>query len=272
LPSYSHPQSCCVRYHYNPPRDRIQHHDQETTNDSANIPRRLQALRRDVQQRRHEQPPENLHRARCKLRHGPQRPGDQSPLRLVIQDRYAGDYWLHVERPTSSPLGPLDNYLRAIWLECCGHLSEFFFNETRYISYEDDDDLTFGPFALPPRKSMFETTLASVLPVGAGFRYNYDFDSTTDLEGRVVAEREGKPSGHAPIRLLARNLPPVIPCSECGEQALWICPHCVWDGTGLLCQDCAEDHGCEWGNYEELMPVVNSPRTGVCAYAGGPLT
>lgn len=68
-------------------------------------------------------------------------------LRLAIQDRYAGAYWLHLEMPDSATPGLLDNYLRAIWLECCGHLSEFFFNETRYISYEDDDDLTFGPFA-----------------------------------------------------------------------------------------------------------------------------
>ncbi len=193
-------------------------------------------------------------------------------LHLVVQDRYISDYWLHLEIPCTATLGMLDSYLRDIWLECCGHLSEFFFDETRYISYDEDDGVVFGAFGMPPSASMFETTFLNVLPVGATFRYSYDFGSTTELEGRVVAERVGRPQANTPVRLLARNLPPQIPCSECGEPSAWICPYCMWEGKGFYCQSCGEDHDCEWGSWEELMPVVNSPRTGVCAYVGGPLT
>ena len=34
---------------------------------------------------------------------------------------------------------------------------------------------------------------------------------------------------------------------------------------GWLCQSCADEHEC---GEDMLLPVVNSPRTGVCGYAG----
>ena len=167
----------------------------------------------------------------------------------------------------------LDRFLRDIWLECCGHLSEFEFNDTRYISYEEDDDMGFGFFAMPPSESMHQTELRSVLPVGASFRHNYDFGSTTELEGRIVSERKGAWTTDSPVRLLARNLQPQYECSECGELAAWLCPFCVWEGGGLFCHACGQDHECpEGGDWDMLMPMVNSPRTGVCGYTGGPLT
>jgi hypothetical protein len=44
---------------------------------------------------------------------------------LRVQDAYAKDFWLDLEMRGSATLEKLDQYLRAIWLECCGHLSEF---------------------------------------------------------------------------------------------------------------------------------------------------
>ncbi len=35
--------------------------------------------------------------------------------------------------------------------------------------------------------------------------------------------------------------------------------------AGWLCDSCAEDHKC---GEDMLLPVVNSPRTGVCGYTG----
>lgn len=46
---------------------------------------------------------------------------------LRIQDRYASDFWLDLEMRGAATLADLDDYLRAIWLECCGHLSMFTF-------------------------------------------------------------------------------------------------------------------------------------------------
>ncbi|KJV07138.1 hypothetical protein [Methylocucumis oryzae] len=44
---------------------------------------------------------------------------------IVVQDKYAKDFWLHLEMNGSAKLKDLDSYLRAMWLECCRHLSEF---------------------------------------------------------------------------------------------------------------------------------------------------
>lgn len=218
----------------------------------------------------------HAHLKRC-MRDAAARGGDtrhgveERLFHLAIQDRFGGDYWLHLEMPASASLGILDRYLRDIWLECCGHLSEFFIGGTRYTSY-DDDEPGFGLFELPPSESMYDVSLEDVLSPGKRFEYSYDFGSTTELEGRVVAGHVGRISPGQAITLLARNLPPQYPCSECGNPAMWFCPHCAYDNAGLYCQACAEDHECDWGTYDELMPVVNSPRTGVCAYVGGPLT
>jgi hypothetical protein len=45
---------------------------------------------------------------------------------LFVEDAHDPYFWLHLEMRGSSTLKELDNYLRAIWLECCDHLSEFY--------------------------------------------------------------------------------------------------------------------------------------------------
>src|SRR4030042_3194689 len=44
---------------------------------------------------------------------------------LRVQDVHDKDFWLDLEMAGSASLDKLDKYLRAIWLECCGHLSKF---------------------------------------------------------------------------------------------------------------------------------------------------
>lgn len=46
---------------------------------------------------------------------------------LVVQARYAPDYWLHLQAPGDRTFGELDSVLRRLWLECCNHLSAFEF-------------------------------------------------------------------------------------------------------------------------------------------------
>lgn len=66
--------------------------------------------------------------------------------------------------------------------------------------------------------------------------------------------------------MLARNHPHEIECSYCGKPATHVCRECIYDDGGWLCDDCTEKHEC---GEEMLLPVVNSPRVGVCAYTGG---
>ncbi len=65
--------------------------------------------------------------------------------------------------------------------------------------------------------------------------------------------------------VLSRNEAPVIVCQSCGKPATQVCSQCVYDGEGWLCEECAEDHEC---GEEMFLPVVNSPRVGMCGYTG----
>ncbi len=97
------------------------------------------------------------------------------------------------------------------------------------------------------------------------FTYEYDYGSTTELNMKVPGLRNGKTKQGA-VELLARNDAPKIACEKCGHQpATQICAECVNEGEGWLCESCAENHDC---GTEMCLPVVNSPRAGVCAYAG----
>jgi hypothetical protein len=69
------------------------------------------------------------------------------------------------------------------------------------------------------------------------------------------------------VRLLARNTPPSWPCAICGELAIKICTFCyTGGGNPFVCRKHVRQHAC--GETDGFMPVVNSPRMGVCGYAG----
>ena len=166
-------------------------------------------------------------------------------------------YWLHLEAPAANSLQQLDSFLRDIWLECCGHLSCFTIEGVRYSSYPCDDDELVEEEGMHYR-------LSKVLRKGLKFSYEYDFGSTTCLDLHVVdtwQRREMKPE----IKLLARNQSPAWECANCGKPGVWI-EACGFglDLEMVLCNDCtdqAEEPEC-------LLPLVNSPRTGVCGYDG----
>jgi hypothetical protein len=172
---------------------------------------------------------------------------------LAIEGRDAKAYWMHVAMPQSAPLRKLDDLLRRTWLECCGHMSAFEIGGKRYASAPMDEE-----------KSM-TARLSQVLEVGRKFFYEYDYGSTTALVLKVVGLREqGLPKGG--VQLLARNEAPQVSCQRCGiRPATQICTECAWNGEGWLCEACAVAHEC---GDEMCLPVVNSPRVGVCGYTG----
>ena len=60
-----------------------------------------------------------------------------------------------------------------------------------------------------------------------------------------------------------------IVCDECGDRpATRMCALCAWEGEGWLCETCAELHVCDDDDGPYFLPLVNSPRAGVCAYTG----
>jgi len=182
-------------------------------------------------------------------------PGKQKTtpaFHLLVEGRWAKDYWMHLAVPEKAPLRQLDDFLRHIWLECCGHMSAFAIGGTRYSYSPMDGEGEVG----------MEIPLGRAVNLGTKFSYEYDFGSTTELVLKVVGVWDQDKQKGA-VQLLARNDPPQIICNQCKTQpATKICMDC---GDAWLCESCAAAHEC---SEEMFLPVVNSPRVGVCAYTG----
>lgn len=180
---------------------------------------------------------------------------------LLVEGRQAKAYWMHVAAPMTAPLNKLDQFLRHTWLECCGHLSAFEIGGNRYASNPMDED------ELMDKELDMRARLNQVLEVGMRFFYEYDCGSTTALALKVVALREpGSAKVKGGVQLLARNEAPRISCQRCGNKpATQVWTECAWNGEGWLCDACAVAHEC---GDEMCLPVVNSPRVGVCGYTG----
>ena len=196
------------------------------------------------------------HLSTCSQRQGAihaanQEPGQEQALyHLQVRDAYRPDYWLHLEINGSATLTGLDRYLRAIWLECCGHLSRFSFGG-------------WGGGETPKR-----TRAERVLAPGVELTHIYDFGTSSETLVKAVAARQGKPLTRHPIFLMGRNDPPPAYCTECKQPAAWLCMECLveLDEPGTLCDEHAEEH--PHVNYGDPVPLVNSPRMGMCGYCG----
>lgn len=179
------------------------------------------------------------------------RPGPATTLvHLQARDADSGLYWLNLEVDGIVPLQKIDAYLRAIWLECCGHLSDF---------------STGGRGAQKVGKRQ---PVGRVFRPGVEITHTYDFGTPSVTLLKAVGVRQGKRTGRHSIALLARNHAPEYRCQECREPATRLCMECVYehDAVGTLCDRHARKHPHE--EYGEPMALVNSPRVGMCGYDG----
>lgn len=160
--------------------------------------------------------------------------------------------------PGWQKLEQLDSYLRAIWLECCGHLSGFTIGDVFYTQIFEDS------MGWREERDM-NVSIERLFAPGMEIPYEYDFGTTSELTIKVVREREGKWQGN-PIKLMARNKLMALECASCGKPAEFLCADCMWnDENSCYCENCLiqHEHGDEMG-----MPIVNSPRMGLCGYIG----
>lgn len=171
--------------------------------------------------------------------------GDEPCFLLAIEGADNSDYWLIVDVALDKSLSALDTFLRKIWLECCGHMSEF--NRGGY-----------GNNVGKSRK------LADFMP-GEKIFHIYDFGATTETRISFTAKTM-RPKQRSAVRLLARNIPPQLACKECAKPAEFICCECggMYEGA-FYCTECADEHEC---GQDMMLPITNSPRSGECGYTG----
>lgn len=166
---------------------------------------------------------------------------DQECCLLRVEDEYS-EYWLYLDIPLTSTLSTLDKFLREVWVECCGHLSAFM----PVRGYYDDE-------------YSMSTKVVKFAP-GSVIQYEYDFGSTTTLYVTFV-KWVTRPKQRTAVRVLARNAPYQFKCDLCGKEAAYVDVE-EWPQK-FYCEACAEAK-----NYDMCLPVVNSPRMGVCGYTG----
>ena len=172
---------------------------------------------------------------------------------FLIQAK-SGPFFLYFEANATSSLEEVDSFLRNIWLECCGHLSSFKIDDVNYDSGGSIQMFDGG------KSETMTSQLKRVLKLGQTFSHEYDFGSTTYLDLKLISERQGMLKD---IEILSRNNMPDFRC-KCGQPAKEICTECTYKES-LLCKECAKKHECD---EEMFLPLVNSPRTGVCGYTG----
>lgn len=165
----------------------------------------------------------------------------------------AGPFWVYFEADSKHTLEKADGFLRNLWLDCCGHMSAFIIGEQTYSCAPQEE--------LEDKNMNF--SLQKVISPGMAFSHEYDFGTTTYLTLKCVSKREGEIKK---INILARNNLPHFPCHQCKKEASTeICSECLWESKSMFCDTCAKKHKCD---EEMFLPVVNSPRMGMCGYTG----
>lgn len=169
-------------------------------------------------------------------------------LRLRVADPYMKNFWLIVEVNDQAKLKDLDSLIRDVWVECCGHLSQF------------------GDYGSQVSKSR---VIMDTLNPGDRLNYIYDFGSSTELLIEALGYRDCGLGDKKKLELVARNYLPPSNCIMCGEQAVLICTACdSRNGMAFVCNKCAKEHHNEDNEDGDhfLLPLANSPRCGVCGY------
>jgi hypothetical protein len=161
---------------------------------------------------------------------------------LRVQDASLKNFWLDLEMVGSASLEKLDKYLRYIWLECCGHLSQFTIGG-------------WGGIVLGKSRKA-----DSIFEPGLVLRHLYDFGTTSETNIKVIGFRESKATSKHPNALLARNQMPEAICQECNQEAKWLCIECLYeeDKTGYLCDEHVKEHP---HNNTDCFPSTRWPST-----------
>jgi CRISPR/Cas system-associated protein Cas10 (large subunit of type III CRISPR-Cas system) len=161
----------------------------------------------------------------------------------------AGEMFLHLLVKGREPMKKIDNFLRAIWLDCCGHLSGF-------------------------KHKMFKVKMSDkvqeVMEPRVKVLHEYDYGTTTTVQ--LTAHKHYQLFSKDAIQLLSRNEPLKFMCDSCKkEPAETLCSVCICEGQGFLCKKCSTTHSTQCPDFEDYarMPLVNSPRYGECGYEGG---
>lgn len=91
--------------------------------------------------------------------------------------------------------------------------------------------------------------------------HNVSLEDKKNDNGRNHSNRRSSENRALLTAIMARNDPYTFECEKCGKEAIWIDAF-EWPAV-MYCDECADEY---FGDDGYLLPVVNSPRMGVCGY------
>jgi len=150
-------------------------------------------------------------------------------------------YYMHTIMGTEVNFKQIDKLIRKTWCECCNHLSEF----EKYINPENPKKTT----------TMKKQKLMSDYKEEDKFKYTYDFGSSTVVFIQIIKKLNGEEENNN-IKVVLRNTNPIIKCTECSKNAYY------YVNDEPICKKCSK----EYSDNDNLLKIVNSPRTGICGY------
>ena len=174
---------------------------------------------------------------------------DKNPSKYVHVEVDAEEMFLQILVKGDAKMKVIDEFLRGVWLECCGHMSEFRHKNFKIKKKDLVEDI------FQPRIKIF---------------HDYDFGTTTRVF--LKTHKQYQLDLKEKLILLSRNEPLKLMCSICKKKpAVSLCAICLYEEESFFCEKCGEKHAetCEdFADYAE-MPIVNSPRMGQCGYMSG---
>jgi dihydroxyacetone kinase DhaKLM complex PTS-EIIA-like component DhaM len=164
-------------------------------------------------------------------------------LYYLIIESDPKQYYLHISIQANATLEDLDAYIREVWVECCGHMSDFSIRGGKPLS--------------------MDTSIKKIFSSSKKLGYIYDYGTATYLNIELVKEFKGKQE--TILKTLARNPHIKVICERCkNSEAVAVCSQCLWNtDEAYLCSNCMPKHECDM---DMFLPYVNSPRVGECAY------
>ncbi|MPQ44024.1 DUF7309 domain-containing protein [Clostridium tarantellae] len=176
------------------------------------------------------------------------------------------EYWMYITIDENLKLKDLDQFLRKIWLECCGHLSSFKIYDEKYDSDvndedEENEDCDFFSWTFKDAKSL-NYKLKDVINIDDIVTYSYDWGSTTELKLKII-DKFTTGNKEKKIEIIARNSEHTENCYICSKTSTYY----DYEKNRYLCKSCVNNLKLSEESIEEVS-YLNSPRDGVCGYVG----
>lgn len=168
-------------------------------------------------------------------------------------------FWMYVIADADIAFDELDQFLRSMWLECCGHPSHFVVYDKVQPEFIPDMGARLSD-VLHDRTRFAHYYDSTVLRLGVVRMCGQIYSGVDDPS---VDERFDNVPSKYNIIVLALHDRVMFRCRSCKRESATVCSGFTMTGEGVLCMDCARLHDQAT---ENMRWALQSPRSGQCLY------